>query len=187
MGCQGQPTGMGGQEGMQGADWRSGLAVTAVRQEADALCNLGWRVFPRWRPSRDAQPWHAAGAAFSQCRRALLPRCQEHEEGEEEEVLYCQVKHLCKEVFNLGRTAPAQVKPGAGIKGLSLHEGQSQQWLSVHSSVPASARKRAADKRGCAGWGYVGIVWKYAVCDRRCTVSTFHEHSPHSIQNQGPF
>lgn len=65
------------------------------------------------RPSRDIQPWYAAGDDFSQCGGALLP-CQEQED---KEVFYCPVKHLCKEVFNLGRTPPDHVKPGAGIRG----------------------------------------------------------------------
>lgn len=128
--------GRGGQEETQGPGWRSGLAVTGLgqaRQEADALHSSGWR-----------------GTAFSQHRGPLLPRRREQRD---KEVLYGQVKHFCKEVVKLGRTPPAQVKPLAGIKGLSLHEGQSQQWLSVHSLVLASSRKRVADERGGAGWG----------------------------------
>lgn len=131
--------------------------------------------------SRDSL--YSVGAAFSQGRGVLLPR---REQGSGS-CFTARLNTSSKSYLTWYLIYLTQVKAGAGIKRLSLCEGQSQQWFSVHSSLTVTSRKRVSEARGGAGHCYVGIAWKCAACDRRCTVCTFHAHSPQSIQNQGRF
>lgn len=65
---------------------------------------------------------------------------------------------------------------------MSLHEGQNQRWLSVHSSVPVSSRKRVAEDRGGTGWDYRGNCLEM----RRVRQEVNSQHLPHARPTQHP-